>query len=97
MHHIDDDLYKNLKEQSTSSFKINIKLNNNIIHHEPIPKYSYRFDEHTIITCDYCNEELTYDQLLEYDDYDYYNDKVCPHCGEHDCVDLVFENINDVI
>lgn len=94
--YFDDNIYFKLKEDKIN-IKVNINISNNIIHHEPISKYKYRFDDNTVITCDYCGEELTYGQLLEFDSDDYYNDKVCPHCGEHDCVQLRFEKIENVI
>src|SRR5579859_3338393 len=81
--------------------KWQIDSTNNIetIHHLPIPKYSFKY-ENTLIECSECKNliprnEIEHDSYyIEDDDIDY---EICPICKAHDSFDYEFESIDDAL
>jgi hypothetical protein len=64
----------------------------------PVPTYTYQYKK-TMVKCKGCKARFTHDKLET--DYDYYGDgsdcyyeDICPKCGEHNCCDIKFENLN---
>ncbi len=88
----DEFLINRCFEEKIKGININQEIKYQHIDHNPIKKYSFKY-ENTIIFCDFCKEKFEVDKLLEYDNDDYYNDKVCPNCGESQCCQLDYEKI----
>jgi len=62
-------------------------------------KYLYEY-ENTKLKCEDCGKSTPFNEIEEKEvdlGYDYYYDKVCPHCGGYNTFeDYQLENINDV-
>jgi DNA-directed RNA polymerase subunit RPC12/RpoP len=62
----------------------------------PGPKYLYDYKD-IWIRCNECKEKFNWRDLKEQEvDDETYSDKVCPYCGELECCELEFENIENL-
>lgn len=68
------------------------KVNYTTINHPPISKYHYNYQP-IEITCSECGEKFLNTELLDNDNDEYFNDRVCPKCGAEDCCELEYEKI----
>jgi hypothetical protein len=80
--------------------KITFEVEPNIIHHQPIPKYSFEY-VNELLVCDECGCKIHYNELRDDEvwggEWENWIENICPRCGEADCVDLEYEKIEDVI
>lgn len=79
---------------------INISCANDRVYHDPIPKYSFEYENVEII-CKYCHEKFMSDDLVDdfIDDgeYCYSTHNGCPKCNVCDCCDdITYEKIEEV-
>lgn len=93
---LSDDLLDMCVENKFEGVTINMKRGMNRIYHQPIPKYSFEYEDSEVQCCE-CGETFKRSELLHDEIDDYYSLSVCPKCGEFDCCELEYEKINDVI
>ena len=95
---ISDDLIQKCFKDKTEGVEILIENHLHTIYHEPIPKYSFKY-ENTEVICSNCGKKIMTDDLVseESADGEYYSDAICPKCGAVDCCDLVYQNIDDIL
>lgn len=66
------------------------------IYHDPIPEYSFEYENVEVI-CEYCHQRFMSDDFLIEDDGDYFTYNGCPKCGAYDCCGHVtYEKIEEV-
>lgn len=94
---ISEELIKKCFNEKPQGVEIKVESNAIIIDHAPTPKYSFKY-ENTEIICLGCGEKIMTDDLIseESADGEYYSEAICPKCGEVDCCDLVYQNIEDI-
>lgn len=93
----DELLQKCLKDKN---IQIDIEQSYITYEHLPIPLYSFDY-KNTKLRCYYCKKYIMLNDLKSDEIWDgqneYYSDKICPKCGQFDCVDLEYEKIENVL
>ncbi len=62
----------------------------------PPPYWLYEYEKHDV-QCDACGAIFDHGELTEADLDDYYSDAACPKCGEPECCDITYEDIDDAL
>ena len=85
---------KNIIAITNNGIQIDVEYNYEIVTHPPVAKYSYKY-ENMEVECCYCEEKIMSNDLESDSTIDFYSNAICPKCGEWDCCELVYENINE--
>lgn len=97
-------LYDTSEEIITKCLKAHLKIEFenqiNEIHHFPIPKYNFKY-ENTKLKCKECgceimSEDFETDWIYDGED-EYFTGVICPNCNSYHCVDIEYESIKDAL
>ncbi len=62
----------------------------------PPPYWLYEYEKHDV-QCDACGAIFDHGELAEADLDDWYSDVACPKCGEPECCDITYEDIDEAL
>jgi hypothetical protein len=87
-------------EEKPLGLSITVSRNIGELHHLPAPHHYGKY-MNVKLKCKFCKATIMSADLKEEDNDDddayAYSEKVCPKCGEWECVDIEYENINDAL
>lgn len=79
-----------LSEADGVELNIRIRQDVAILYGPPSGTYQYTYPD-LLIQCDSCQALFPISALESYSDDEHCSSEICPRCGMHDCVELVYE------